>query len=368
MKKQDRSLRLYVDYRALNDITIKDRYPLPRIEETLNQVQGAKYFTRLDLRTAYNLIRIKKGDEWKTVFRTRYGLYEFLVMPLGLMTDPASCQRYVNNTLRECLDIFCMCYLYDILIYSKNLKEYHHQVQRVLKRLYDAGLYVQPEKYELNVTTTTFLGFVISRDGISMDTEKVQAVQNWERPKCVRDLQYFLGFATFYRRFIETYSRICQPICDVLKKEKAWPLSEEFQKVFDQLKERFCMTPILKRFNLTLETMLETYASDSILSGILSQKYLEIGKLVLHHMAYLSEKMSPAQYNHGFGDKEVLAIVASLEKWHIYLYAHLKAFTIHTDHHNVLIFSAKPLLNRRQARWASTLVQYDFTIAFRPGI
>ena len=125
VKKKDGSLRLCVDYRALNDITIKDRYPLPRIEETLNQIRGAKYFTRLDLRSAYNLIRIKEGDEWKTAFRTRYGLYEFLVMPFGLTNAPASCQRYVNDTPREFLDIFWVCYLDDILIYSKTLEEHH---------------------------------------------------------------------------------------------------------------------------------------------------------------------------------------------------------------------------------------------------
>ena len=128
VKKKDGSLRLCVDYRALNDITTKDRYPLPRIEETLNQIRGARYFTRLDLRSAYNLIRIKEGDEWKTAFRTRYGLYEFLVMPFGLTNAPATCQWFVNDTLREFLDVFCVCYLDDILIYSENLEDHHQQV------------------------------------------------------------------------------------------------------------------------------------------------------------------------------------------------------------------------------------------------
>ena len=237
VKKEDGSLRLCVYYQALNDITIKDRYPLPRIEEILNQVRGAKYFTQLDLQSTYNLIRIKEGDEWKTAFRTRYGLYEFLVMPFGPTNVPASCQRYVNDTLREFLNIFCVCYIDDILIYSETIEEHHRQVQQFLEKLYDAGLYVKPEKCEFNVTTTTFLGFVISSEGISMDPEKVQAVQNWEKPRCVRDLQYFLGFANFYRRFIKGYSRICQPMFNLLKKEKQWNWNEDCQKVFNQLKE-----------------------------------------------------------------------------------------------------------------------------------
>ena len=145
VKEKDGSLRLCVDYRALNDITIKDRYPLPRIEESLNQVRGAKYVTRLDLRSAYNLIRIKDGDEWKTAFRTRDGLFEFIVMPFGLSNTPATCQRFVNDTLRELLHVFCVCYLDDILIYFNNLLDHRKQVKAVLGKLHGAGLFVKLE-------------------------------------------------------------------------------------------------------------------------------------------------------------------------------------------------------------------------------
>ena len=163
VKKKDGLLHLGVDYRALNDITIKDWYPLPRIEETLNQIREAKYFTRLDLRSAYNLIRIKEGDEWKTAFRTCYGLFEFLVMPFGLTNTPATSQRFVNDTLREFLDVFCVCYLDDILIYSDNLQDHRKQVKAVFEKLHVAGLFVKPEKCEFEATKTTFLGFVISQ-------------------------------------------------------------------------------------------------------------------------------------------------------------------------------------------------------------
>ena len=217
VKKKDGSLRLCVDYRALNDITIKDRFPLLRIAGTLNQIRGAKYFTRLDLRSVYNLIRIKDGDEWKTAFRTRYGLFQFLVMPFGLTYAPTTCQHFVNDTLREFLDVFCVCYLDNISIYSDNLQDHREQVKAVLEKLHGAGLFLKLEKFEFEAHKTTFLDFVISHDGIEMDPEKVSVVNNWGITKTIQDVQCYLGFANFYSRFIEGYSRICTPLFNLLK-------------------------------------------------------------------------------------------------------------------------------------------------------
>ena len=168
-KKKDGSLRLWIAYRGLNDIIVKDRYLLPRIEETLNQIRGAKSFTRLDLRSAFKLIRIKDGDQWKTAFLTCYSLFEFLVMPFGLTNAPATCQPFVNDTLREFLDVFCICYLDDILIYSNNLQEHRKQVKAVLVTLHGEGPFVKVEKCEFKANKTTFLSSVISHDGIEMD-------------------------------------------------------------------------------------------------------------------------------------------------------------------------------------------------------
>ena len=301
----------------------------------------------MDLRSAYNLIRIKDGDEWKTAFRTRYGLFEFLVMPFGLTNAPATCQRFVNDTLREFLDVFCVCYLDDILIYSDNIQDHRKQVKAVLEKLHGAGLFVKPEKCEFETNKTTFLGFVISHDGIEMDPEKVSAVNNWEIPKTIQDVQCFLGFANFYRRFIEGYSRICTPLFNLLKTadkhtntptvvaNPAEPVNKKTnkapiewtprcQEVFDELKARFCSAPVLKHFDPTLETILETDASDYVVSGILSQRHPDPanpdGRGTLHPVAFLSEKMSPAECNYGIGDKELLAIIACLEKWHMYLH------------------------------------------------
>src|SRR5690606_21901102 len=182
-KKKDGTLRLCVDYRALNKITVKNRYPLPLIGETLDQLKGAKYFTKLDLRGAYNLIRIAKGDEWKTAFRTRYGLFEYLVMPFGLTNAPATFQTYMNDTLREYLDRFCVVYLDDILIYSKTLSEHKDHVKAVLEKLKQAGLYLKAKKCEFTTQRIEFLGYVITPEETDMDKSKVMAILEWPEPK-----------------------------------------------------------------------------------------------------------------------------------------------------------------------------------------
>ena len=178
-------------------------------------MDGARLYTQLDLRAAYNLIRIYESDEWKTAFRIWYGLYEFMVMPFGLTNAFTPCQRFVNDTLREYLDIFFVCYLDDILIYTtsdpdstpeETLRKHRKQVRLVLRKLQEAGLFVKPEKCEFEIRKTTFLGFMVSTEGIEMDPEKVSAVKDWETPAWIRDVQCFMGFAHFYRRFMEGFS------------------------------------------------------------------------------------------------------------------------------------------------------------------
>jgi len=367
VKKKNRSLRLCVNYHALNNIMVKDRTLLPRIEETLNYIHGCKYFTRLDLRACFNQIRIKEGDEWKTAFRTRYGLFEFLVMPFGLTNAPATAQRFLNDTLREYLNIFCVCYIDNILIYSRTLKEHKQQVRKVLQKLKEAALFIKPEKYEFSVQKTTFLGFIISEEGLEMDPEKVNPVLNWESPKSVKNIQCFLGFTNFYRCFIHRYSHLCQPLFNLLCKDVPFGWDAACEQVFDSLKKAFTSVPILHHFDPELETLVETDTSDYVTSGILSQKHLENNKLVLHPVAFISKKMTPTECNYGIGDKELLAIINALEKWHIYLHQLSRPFTILTDHHNLQTFTLKALLSHRQAKWTQEIAQYSFKILFYPG-
>ena len=312
-------------------------------------------------------------------------------MPFGLTNAPATCQRFVNDTFRAFLDVFCLCYLADILIYSNHLLDYRKQVKAVLEKLHAAGLFVKPEKCEFEANKTTFLGCVISHDGIEMDPEKVSAVHNWEIPKTIQDVQCFLGFSNFYRRFIKGYSRICRPLFNLLKtvdkdidtsliminpaeqvkkKTNKAPIewTPHYQEVFDELKARFGSAPILKPFDPTLETNLETDASNYIVSSIQSQRHLDSakpdGRGTLHPVGFL-EKMSAAESNYRIGDKELLAIIACLEKWHMYL--HGVPLLIYTDHHNLQNLRTKALLNQRKARWVGLLAQYEFYIQFCPG-
>ncbi|RYP29017.1 hypothetical protein DL767_006943 [Monosporascus sp. MG133] len=217
--KKNGKLRLVIDYRQLNDITVKDRTPLPLITEMKDRLYGVRWFTTLDLRDRYNLIRIKPGDEWKTAFRTKYGLYEYLVMPFGLTNAPATFQKMVNYVLREYLNIFVICYFDDILIYSNSEKEHEEHVHKVLQALQDANLLVNAEKSEFHKQEVPYLGCVITPGYIKMDPKKIAAVQKWQAPTTVTEVQAFLGFANYYRKFVRNFSKIAIPLSNLTKKE-----------------------------------------------------------------------------------------------------------------------------------------------------
>jgi hypothetical protein len=196
-KKKDGGLRLWVDYRALNLATVKNRYPPPLISEMLDRVREARIFTKLDLRGAYNLIRIKESDEYKTAFRTRYGQFEYRVMPFGLTNAPATFQSYIDDCLRPYIDDFAVCYLDDILIYSTNEKEHEEHLRQVLQRLKEFGLYCKAEKCQFGVSEVGFLGFIITPDGVGMESDRISTIEDWPTPKSVRDVQVLLGFTNF---------------------------------------------------------------------------------------------------------------------------------------------------------------------------
>ncbi|KAL5612469.1 uncharacterized protein BROUX77_002625 [Berkeleyomyces rouxiae] len=361
------SLRFCVDFRAVNDITIKDVTPLPRINESLRTAATGNIFTKLDLRAAYHLIRIKKGDEYKTAFRTRYGIFEYNVMPFGLTNAPATCQKYVSEVLSEYLDIFCVCYLDDILVFSLNQEEHDVHVRKVLLKLAQASLFVKGEKCEFDKTETTFVGFVISADALKMDPAKVAAVREWEAPRTVKGVQSFLGFANFYRRFIRDFSRICTPLFELTKKTQSFVWSSECEAAFHTLKDLFCSEPILKHFDYLLDTVIETDASDRVISAVMSQYHPTDKGLLLHPVAYFSQKMNPAQCNYGVGDKELLAIVESLKSWRFMVESLEKPVLVLTDHRNLAVLKQIPAMNRRQARWAMELSEYRYVITYRPG-
>ncbi|KAH0610200.1 uncharacterized protein H6S33_011727 [Morchella sextelata] len=364
VKKSDGTLRLCVDYRGLNAITIKNRYPLPLLKETLAKLSRAQYYTKLDLRWGYNQIRIAEGDEWKTAFRTRYGHFEYTVMPFGLANAPAIFQHWINDILRPYLDQFVTAYLDDILIYSETLSEHKEHIQKVLKVLDENHVHLKPEKCEFMVQETKYLGLILTPNGNRMDPEKVIDVLEWTTPTNLRDVQVFLGFANFYRRFILGYSKIVAPLTALTKKNVKFEWTDEREEAFQTLKKMFTTAPILAHFNPDRKIVIETDASDYVSAGILSQRDNEG---ILHPVAFFSKKHSPAECNYEIYDKELLAIIRCFEEWRHHLEGAQFPIEVLSDHRNLEYFMTTKLLNRRQARWSEFLSRFDFVIQFRPG-
>ena len=367
-KKPGGGLRFCVDYRALNRITKKDRYPLPLIRETLNNISQAKWFTKLDIIAAFHKIRIAQGDEWKTAFRTRYGLYEWLVTPFGLANGPSTFQKYINWTLKDFLDDFVSAYIDDILIYTNGSRaEHEEQVKKVLAKLQAAGLQIDIDKCEFSVKSTKYLGFIIEAGkGIRMDPKKVQAIYEWEAPSSVHGVRSFLGFANFYRRFIKAYSEIVTPLTALTRKESRegdFSLTSQALAAFKKLKKAFTTAPVLAQFHPERETVVETDASGWVTAATLSQ-YQDDG--TLHPCAFYSRKMAPAECNYEIYDKEMLAIIRALEEWDAELRG-VPQFLILTDHKNLEYFMTTRKLNERQVRWSQALTRYNFTLQYRPG-
>ncbi|SNX84871.1 uncharacterized protein MEPE_03580 [Melanopsichium pennsylvanicum] len=377
--KKDGCLRPCVDYRALNAITVKDRYPIPLISEHLDRLATAKIFTKFDLKGAYNLLRIAPGHEWKTAFRTRYGSYKYLVMPFGLCNAPATFQWLMNHVLSDLLDVSVIVYLDDILVFSDNEADHHHHVCQVLDRLRKHQLYCAPDKCEFHTAFVEFLGYLVSPDGLSMDPTKVSAVLGWPPPQSIRQIQVFLGFANFYRRFIRHYSRVAAPLTNLLKGGASGKvdLPPEATAAFNRLKEAFTSAPILRHFSPTLYTVVETDASDAVVAAVLSQWHPQPGadasaepnsrSHTLHPVAYWSRKMIPAERNYEIHDKELLAIVDACGAWRHYLHGLTRPFLIYTDHQALQYFQTKRQLNRRQARWQADLAEFNFVLHYRPG-
>jgi len=364
VKKPHGGLRMCVDYRRLNAITRKDRYPLPLIEETLARFRGAKIFTKLDIRQAFHRIRMHPESEELTTFRTRYGTYCYRVMPFGLTNGPATFQRYINNALMPYLDEFCSAYMDDILIYSQNLEEHKKHVKMVLQKLREANLQIDLKKCNFHVTETKFLGLILTTDGIRMDPEKVRAIIEWEQPRSIHDVHSFLGFCNFYRRFIQNYANIAKPLNELLRKGAIFHWSEQCEQAFQALKDRVSMEPLLLHFDRDKPAILETDSSDKAYGGILSQ-YDENN--VLRPVAFLSKNLVPAECNYEIYDKELLAIVRCLEQWRTELEGTEIPIQIFTDHKALEYFAEKRKLTRRHARWAEILSQYNFKIIYHSG-
>ena len=295
-KKKDGSLRLCVDYRGLNRITRKNRYPLPLINDLLDRLKTAKIFTKLDLRAGYNNVRIASGHEWKTAFRTRYGSFEYLVMPFGMTNSPATFQHFMNDIFRDMTDDFVVIYLDDILIFSADPAKHEQHVRLVLERLRHHNLHAKPEKCQFHTDTTEYLGFIVSPKGVAMDPAKTKVIGDWPTPRNLKEVQSFLGFANFYRRFIDAYSRIVRPLTNLTQKDTPFQWSPPQEAAFQQLKSAFQSAPVLAHFDPDHQIIIETDASDFAIGTILSQ--LQPADNDIHPVAFHSRTMAPAERNY----------------------------------------------------------------------
>ncbi|PNY16671.1 retrotransposon-related protein, partial [Trifolium pratense] len=356
VKKKDGTWRFCTDYRALNAITVKDCFPIPTVDELLDELCGAKYFSKLDLRSGYHQILLQPEDRYKTAFRTHQGHYEWLVMPFGLTNAPATFQSLMNHIFQHALRKYVLVFFDDILVYSSNWHEHIQHLEMVLKVLQDNTLYVKLSKCSFGVMEIEYLGHIVTGQGVSMDKEKVQAVLNWPIPKNVKQLRGFLGLTGYYRRFIQSYAKIASPLTDLLKKEEfRW--NEQAEQAFQKLKVAMTSAPVLALPNFKLPFILETDASGVGIGAVLQQQG--------HPIAYFSKKLVPRNQKKSAYFREMLAIAESIAKFRHYLMGH--KFIIRTDQKSLRSLMEQSLQTPEQQEWLHRFLGYDFTIEYKPG-
>src|SRR5215203_3060375 len=355
--KKDGTWRMCVDCRAINNITIRYRHPIPRLEDMLDELSGAAIFSKIDLRSGYHQIRMKEGDEWKTAFKTKFGLYEWLVMPFGLTNAPSTFMRLMNHVLREFIGKFVVVYFDDILIYSRNESDHIIHIRHVLQVLRDNKLYGNLEKCTFCKDKVIFLGYVVSQHGVEVDESKNEAIHNWPTPMNVSQVRSFHGLAGFYRRFVKDFSTIACPLNELTKKNVPFVWGAAQDHAFDELKRLLTSAPLLALPDFNKQFEIECDASGIGIGGVLMQEGRPI--------AYFSEKLSGAKLNYPIYDKELYALIRVLEVWQHYLWP--KEFIIHSDHEALKYLKAQSTLHKRLAKWVEFIESFPYIIKHKKG-
>ncbi|MBW0466513.1 hypothetical protein O181_006228 [Austropuccinia psidii MF-1] len=333
------------------------------MDQLLTVFNGSTIFSKINLHGAYNLLRIQEGDEHLTAFRAKYSSYEYLVMPFCLTNALASLQKLLKDISTDFLDIFVEFYLDDIMVFSSSEEEHVKHVASVLQRLRDNNLFAKASKCAFHSSSVEYLGYVVSSDGLKMDSSKVQQILNWPQPKNIKSFQSFLVFASFYCCFIKNYSKKITGLTSLLKKDSPFIFNEEACSQFQILKEAFTTSPILSHFNPSLTTILETYVSYYSLGAVLSQ----VNDSGRHPIAFDCCKLLPAELNHEIHDKELLGRVCSLKRWRDFCLTLSNSFEVLTDHSSLEYFMSSKVLTFPQAHDAEFLSEFHFTITYGSG-
>ncbi|KAM0053816.1 putative nucleotidyltransferase, Ribonuclease H [Helianthus debilis subsp. tardiflorus] len=357
VKKKDGTFRMCIDYRELNKVTIKNRYPLPRIDDLFDQLQGSSYYSKIDLRSGYHQLRVRNEDISKTAFRTRYGHYEFLVMPFGMTNAPAVFMDLMNRMCKPYLDKFVIVFIDDILIYSKSQEEHERHLRLILELLCNEQLYAKFSKCDFWLREVHFLGHVVNKDGIHVDPAKIDSIKNWPTPKTPTEVRQFLGLAGYYRRFIKGFSKIAQPLTTLTQKGIVYKWNEAQESAFQRLKDNLCSAPILSLPEGTDDFVVYCDASIHGLGCVLMQREKVI--------AYASRQLKTHERNYTTHDLELGAVIFALKIWRHYLYG--TKCTIYTDHRSLEHIFRQKELNMRQRRWVELLNDYECAIKYHPG-
>jgi hypothetical protein len=357
VKKKDNSLRLYVDYRPLNVVTIKNKYPLPRIDILFDQLAGAKVFSKIDLRSGYHQIKIKPSDIPKIAFSTRYGLYEYLVMSFGLTNAPAYFMYLMNSVFMLELDKFVVVFIDDILIYSKIKEDHANHIRVVLQRLRDHRLYAKFSKCEFWLGSVKLLGHTISSEGISVDPTNIQEVMDWKPPTSVHQIRSFLGLAGYYRRFIPDFSKIAKPMTELLKKEVKFCWDDKCEDAIHTLRKLLTTAPVLAQQDSNQPFDVYCDASRIELGCVLMQNNWVI--------AYASRALRNHEQNYPTHDLELAAVIHALKIWRHHLMG--AKCNIYTDHKSLKYIFTQADLNMRQRRWLELIKDYNLEVHYHPG-
>ena len=361
--KKSGEYRCCVDYRSLNLVTKKDTYCLPRIDACLDAMAGAAWFSTFDLRSSYYQDELEESSKEKTAFICRKGQYQYVRMPMGLCNSGATFQRLIDITLTGLSYDICMTYIDDVIVYSRTLGEHFERLRIVLARLICAGLKIKTSKTFLLQRTVSFLGHLVSGDGIRAHPDKTAQILNWGRPTSVKNVRAFIGITSYYRKFVNQYARVAAPLTALMGKNKPFRWSDECESAFIALKQALASPPLLSMPVKGQQYILDTDASDFAIGAVLSQ--VQNGEV--HVLAYASRRLSPRERNYCVTRRELLAVINYLKYFRAYLLGASPPVKIRTDHAALTWLRNIPEPVGQQARWLETMQEYDFVIEHRAG-